>query len=117
MLTYMRICFIINPYIVVYSYMTSAAYYDMMEIQNETVIQQLIEKEVKDNNNRSRKASKVIARDVVRIRGATGEENPPIIISVPRKILNAASLRKGDEVRIYTDGARIYLEKLGEPEI
>ncbi len=88
-----------------------------MEIQNETVIQQLIEKEVKDNDNRSRKAGKVIARDVVRIRGATGEENPPIIISIPRKILNTAGLRKGDEVRIYTDGARIYLEKLGEPEI
>jgi hypothetical protein len=54
---------------------------------------------------------------VVRIRGATGEENPPLIVSIPRKILNAASIRKGDEVRIYTDGTRIYLEKLEEPEI
>jgi hypothetical protein len=86
-----------------------------MEIQNETVIQQLIEKEEMDCNSRSRKAGKVITREVVRIRGATSGENPPIIISVPRKILNAASLRKGDEVRIYTDGQRVYLEKLEEP--
>ena len=82
---------------------------------NETVIQQLVERETKANEKRPRKISKVIASDVVLIRGATGEENPPIIISIPRKILNAASLRKGDEVRIYTDGARIYLEKLKEP--
>ena len=82
---------------------------------NETIIQQLVERETKANEERPRKISKVIASDVVLIRGATGEENPPIIISIPRKILNAASLRKGDEVRIYTDGARIYLEKLEEP--
>jgi hypothetical protein len=89
----------------------------MMETQNETVIQQLIEKEERRDNETPRKVIKVIARDVVRIRGATGEENPPLIVSIPRKILNAASIRKGDEVRIYTDGTRIYLEKLEEPEI
>lgn len=89
----------------------------MMETQNETVIQRLIKKEERKDNESPRKITKVIARDVVRIRGATGEENPPIIISIPRKVLNAASLRKGDEVRIYTDGDRIYLEKLEEPEI
>jgi hypothetical protein len=88
-----------------------------METQNETVIQRLIEKEERRDNETPRKITKVIARDVVRIRGATGEENPPIIISVPRKILNAANLRKGDDVRIYTDGIRVYLEKLEEPEI
>jgi hypothetical protein len=82
---------------------------------NETVIQQLVERETKVNEERPRKTTKVIARDVVLIRGATGDENPPIIISIPRKILNAAGFRKGDEVRIYTDGARIYLEKLEEP--
>jgi hypothetical protein len=88
-----------------------------MEKQNETVIQRLIEKEERRDNETPRKITRVIAQDVVRIRGAMGEENPPIIISIPRKILNAASLKKRDEVRIYTDGARIYLEKLEEPEI
>jgi hypothetical protein len=59
----------------------------------------------------------VIAHDVVRIRGATGEENPPIIVSIPRPILNVVKMEKGDEARIYTDGRRIYLEKLEEPQI
>jgi hypothetical protein len=59
----------------------------------------------------------VIAHDVVRIRGATGEENPPIIVSIPRPILNVVKMEKGDEARIYTDGRRIYLEKLEEPTI
>jgi hypothetical protein len=59
----------------------------------------------------------VIACDVVLIRGATGNENPPLIVSIPRKILNAAGLRKSDQVRIYTDGRRVYLEKLKEPTL
>jgi hypothetical protein len=76
-----------------------------------TIIQQKLE----EQQPKIRLGPKVIARDVVLIRGATGEENPPLIVSIPRKILNAASLKKGDEVRIYTDGARIYLERLAEP--
>lgn len=59
----------------------------------------------------------VIAHDVVRIRGATGEENPPIIVSIPRPILNVVKMEKGDDARIYTDGMRIYLEKLEEPTL
>jgi hypothetical protein len=66
---------------------------------------------------REKEKKAVIARDVVRVRGATGEENPPIIISVPRPILNAVNIKKGDEVRIYTDGRKIYLERLDEPVI
>lgn len=59
----------------------------------------------------------VIARDVVRVRGATGENRPPIIVSIPRAILQAVKMEKGDDVRIYTEGIRIYLEKLEEPQI
>ena len=81
--------------------------------ETKTIIQQ----ELEGNQTRSKSGLRVLARDVVRIRGATGEENPPIILLIPRKVLNAANLRKGDEVRIYTDGIRIYLEKLEEPEI
>jgi hypothetical protein len=82
-------------------------------VKGGTIIQQQLERE----SGRLSPTSKVTARDVVLIRGATGEENPPLIVSLPRKILNAAGLRKGDEVRIFTDGVRVYLEKLEEPEI
>lgn len=82
-----------------------------------TVIQQLIDKPNTRAGTKDRDRKIVIARDVVRIRGATGEENPPIIVSVPRAILNAVGMKKGDEVRIYTDGRRVYLDKLEEPEI
>jgi len=64
-----------------------------------------------------RKPGKVIAKDVVRIRGATGDRDPPIIVSIPKSVLNAANMRKGDDVRIYTDGRKVYLDRLEEPEI
>ena len=76
-----------------------------------TVVQRLV------RTPKEKERNLVITRDVVRVRGATGEENPPIIISVPRAILNAVNMKKGDEVWIYTDGVRVYLEKLQAPEI
>jgi hypothetical protein len=54
---------------------------------------------------------------VVTIRGARGGEDAPLIMSIPRAIVNAAKYKKGDKVQIYTDGERTYLERLAEPKI
>lgn len=62
-------------------------------------------------------SKKVLAHDVVNLRGAMGGDNPPLIISIPREIANTAKVVKGDKMQIYTDGERIYLERLGDPKI
>lgn len=60
---------------------------------------------------------KVIAHDVVNVRTARSGEYPPLIISIPKKIADAVLLKKGESVRIYTDGERIYIDRFEEPEI
>jgi hypothetical protein len=62
-------------------------------------------------------SKKVVAHDVVTIRAATGRENAPIIISIPKAIANAAKVKLHDKVHIFTDGEIIYLTKLEEPKI
>jgi hypothetical protein len=62
-------------------------------------------------------SKKILAHDVVTIRGARGGEDAPLIMSIPRAIVNAAKYKKGDKVQIYTDGERTYLERLAEPKI
>ena len=71
--------------------------------------------EIESQQREQQPQPKIIARDVVLVRGAVGGQNPPLIVSIPRTISSAANMTKGDEVRIYTDGRRIYLEKLEEP--
>ena len=62
-------------------------------------------------------SKKVLAHDVVTIRGAMGGDNPPLIVSIPRDIASAAKLAKGDRMQIFTDGESIYLKRLEKPEI
>lgn len=62
-------------------------------------------------------SKRVLAHDVVNIRGASGGENPPLIVSIPRAIANAVKVSKGDRMQIYTDGERIYLERLTQPTL
>lgn len=62
-------------------------------------------------------SKKILAHDVVTMRGARGGEDSPIIVSVPKEIAEAAKCIKGEKWRIYTDGDRIYFEKLAEPKI
>jgi hypothetical protein len=58
---------------------------------------------------------KILAHDVVTMRGARGGEDAPLIVSIPKDIAEAAKCNKGEKWQIYTDGERIYLEKLAEP--
>ena len=54
---------------------------------------------------------KIIAHDVVSIRLARSGDSPPMIITVPKKIAEAMQLKKGEDLRIYTDGERIYIDR------
>ncbi len=64
---------------------------------------------------------KAIAVDVVTIRAARSEsregKTEPLIISIPKEIADAAKLQKGEKVRIYTDGHKVYIDRLEEPEL
>jgi hypothetical protein len=60
---------------------------------------------------------KVIAHDVVSVRPARSGDYAPMIISIPKKIVDVMKLRKSDQLRIYTDGERIYLDRLEAPTI
>jgi hypothetical protein len=62
-------------------------------------------------------SKKVLAYDVVSIRGASGGDNPPLIVSIPREIATAAKITKGDRMQIFTDGESVYLKRLEKPEI
>jgi hypothetical protein len=60
---------------------------------------------------------KVLAHTTVTIRPARTGDNPPIIISVPRKIVDVMNLKIGENLRMYTDGEKIYLDRFEEPTI
>ena len=60
---------------------------------------------------------KVIAHDVVNVRAARSGEYTPMIVTIPKKIDNAMKLKKGESLRVYTDGERIYLDRFEEPVI
>jgi hypothetical protein len=60
---------------------------------------------------------KVIAHDTVNVRPARSGNNPPMIVSLPREIIDAMKLQKGEKLRIYTDGEKIYLDRFEEPTL
>jgi hypothetical protein len=54
---------------------------------------------------------------VVTIRAARGGEDIPMIVSIPKPIANILKLKLKDRMQIYTDGEKIYLDKIKEPEL
>ena len=60
---------------------------------------------------------KVLAHDVVNVRAARSGDYAPMIISIPKEIANSMKLKKGEKLRIYTDGQRIYIDRFEKPEI
>ena len=60
---------------------------------------------------------KVIAHDVVTVRPARSGDYPPLIVTIPRPIIEALRLEKGERLRIYTDGDKLYLDRFEEPKI
>jgi hypothetical protein len=67
-------------------------------------------------------SKKILAHKAVTIRAArapTKEEGklPPLIVAIPKVIANAANVKQADQMIMYTDGNRIYLDKIQEPKI
>jgi hypothetical protein len=60
---------------------------------------------------------KVIAHDVINARPARSGDSPPMIITIPKKIVEAMKLKKGESLRIYTDGEKIYVDRFEEPTL
>jgi hypothetical protein len=50
-------------------------------------------------------------------RSTSRGEDAPLIISIPRPIVNAAIRTKAEKMQNYTDGERIYPERLAEPKL
>ena len=60
---------------------------------------------------------KVLAHDVVNVRPARSGDYPPMIVSIPKQIIDVMKLEKGEKMRIYTDGERIYLDRFELPTL
>ncbi len=54
---------------------------------------------------------KIVAHDVVSVRPARTGDSPPMIITIPKKIVDAMQLKKGEDLRIYTDSEKIYIDR------
>ena len=65
----------------------------------------------------SEMTKKVTAHDIVTVRPATGKEDPPMIVSIPRHIAERMNLKLRDKLRIYTDDEKIYLDRYEEPKL
>jgi bifunctional DNA-binding transcriptional regulator/antitoxin component of YhaV-PrlF toxin-antitoxin module len=40
-----------------------------------------------------------------------------MIITIPKKIVESMKLKKGESLRIYTDGEKIYVDRFEEPTL
>jgi hypothetical protein len=60
---------------------------------------------------------KVLAHDVVNVRPARSGDYPPMIVTIPKKIVDVMKLEKGEKLRVYTDGERIYLDRFETPTL
>ncbi len=61
---------------------------------------------------------KVLAHDIVNVRAARSDKDyVPLLVSIPRTIVEAINIKKDDKLHMYTDGERIYLDKIKEPEL
>jgi hypothetical protein len=60
---------------------------------------------------------KVLAHDTITIRTARSGKGAPLIMSLPKEIADAMKFKKGDKVRIYTDGQKVYIDKFEIPEV
>jgi hypothetical protein len=60
---------------------------------------------------------KVLAYDVINVRAAGSGRGAPLIISIPKLIVDAMKIKIGHRLRVYIDGEKIYLDRFKEPEI
>lgn len=57
---------------------------------------------------------KVITHGTANARAARTGDNVPIIITIPKDIVSAMKIKKGENLRIYTDGDKIYIDRFQE---
>jgi hypothetical protein len=60
---------------------------------------------------------KVIAHDLVNIKPARSGDSPPMVVTIPKKIVNAMKLKKGESLGVYTGGEKIFLDRFEEHTI
>lgn len=60
---------------------------------------------------------KVLAYSRINARAARGGENPPIIVTIPKEIVDAFKLKLGETLDIITDGEKIVLKRIEIPKI
>jgi len=73
-----------------------------------------------ESSNQTTKKNKVIAHEVVSLRAARGnltereqkEDCAPLIVTIPKNIIKSIGVRKRDKLHIYSDGFRIYMDRL-----
>jgi Antidote-toxin recognition MazE, bacterial antitoxin len=57
---------------------------------------------------------KIIAHGTAFARPARTGDNVPIIITIPKDIVRAMKIKKGENLRLYTDGDKIYIDRFQE---
>jgi hypothetical protein len=60
---------------------------------------------------------KVLAHDSITIRAARSGKDAPLIMSLPKEIADKMKFKKGDKVRIYTDGEKVYVDRFDIPKV
>lgn len=57
---------------------------------------------------------KVLAHDTVSVRVARSGAFAPMEVSIPKHIAGVMKLKKGERLRMYTDGTKIYIDRFQE---
>jgi hypothetical protein len=57
---------------------------------------------------------KIVAHGTAFARLARTGDNVPIIITIPKDIVRAMKIKKGENLRLYTDGEKIYIDRFQE---
>ena len=62
-------------------------------------------------------AGKKVIVEQVTIRAARSGKNPPVIVSIPRSVVDKAKLRIGDTLLMYTDGDKVIITRPELPTV
>jgi antidote-toxin recognition MazE-like antitoxin len=57
---------------------------------------------------------KVIAHGTANARPARSGDNAPMIITIPKEIVEVMKIKKGEILRLYTDGEKVYIDRFLE---
>ena len=60
---------------------------------------------------------KKVTVEQITIRAARSGKNPPLIVSIPRSVVDKAKLRIGDTLLMYTDGDKVIITRPELPTV